>query len=223
MTPHVTVCVRPLQVAPANSTVDRTLDQQCTVTRPGLAPVASALAVEMAVSLIHAPLGAATPPPAAAGGRMGDASGNSQEADSTLGRLPHQVRPHCEFAIKSPPVGTPCECSSQRAVSHSTFRFTPPPLWQVRGFLSRWDQLCVASPAFEQCTACSRTAVGAFRADRKSFLLGAFNKVCSPLSFSWLIFAQQCQCLCRPSLLPKKLRRADLHGPLATLTAVIVS
>jgi ubiquitin-like modifier-activating enzyme ATG7 len=44
-------------VAPANTTLNRTLDQQCTVTRPGVAPVASATAVELLMSLIHHPGG----------------------------------------------------------------------------------------------------------------------------------------------------------------------
>eukprot|EP00227_Mantoniella_beaufortii_P021479 CAMPEP_0197588690 /NCGR_PEP_ID=MMETSP1326-20131121/9882_1 /TAXON_ID=1155430 /ORGANISM="Genus nov. species nov., Strain RCC2288" /LENGTH=423 /DNA_ID=CAMNT_0043153545 /DNA_START=20 /DNA_END=1287 /DNA_ORIENTATION=+ len=72
-------------MAPGNSTADRTLDQQCTVTRPGLAPIAGALAVEMMVALRHAPHGNATPagtgpPPPGA------------EAPTPLGIVPHQVR-----------------------------------------------------------------------------------------------------------------------------------
>ena len=44
-------------VAPANSMIRRTLDQQCTVSRPGLAYIASATAVELTVSLLHHPHG----------------------------------------------------------------------------------------------------------------------------------------------------------------------
>lgn len=68
-------------VAPRDSTKDRTLDQQCTVTRPGAAPVAGALLVEMLVGILHHPLGNRAP-----------AIQTAANAPNKLGALPHQIR-----------------------------------------------------------------------------------------------------------------------------------
>jgi len=50
-------------VAPENSTRDRTLDQQCTVTRPGLAPIAASMVTELMVAMFHHPMGHRAPAP----------------------------------------------------------------------------------------------------------------------------------------------------------------
>ncbi|ELP85409.1 autophagy protein, putative, partial [Entamoeba invadens IP1] len=60
-------------VAPTDSLSRRTLDQQCTVTRPGISYVAAAMAVEMMVGILHHPLKNKAP-----------SSGN--------GHIPHQLR-----------------------------------------------------------------------------------------------------------------------------------
>ncbi|WJZ96520.1 hypothetical protein VitviT2T_015198 [Vitis vinifera] len=72
-------------VAPVDSTSNRTLDQQCTVTRPGLAPIASALAVELLVGILHHPHGIF------AEGDIANSSSNGIN-EQPLGILPHQIR-----------------------------------------------------------------------------------------------------------------------------------
>ena len=65
------------------SVKDQTLDQQCTVTRPGVAAIASALLVELLVSLLQHPDGAAAPAPV---------SQSDDQNDHPLGLVPHQIR-----------------------------------------------------------------------------------------------------------------------------------
>jgi ubiquitin-like modifier-activating enzyme ATG7 len=75
-------------VAPINSTQDRTLDQQCTVTRPGAAPIASALLVELLVGILHHPKKQHAP--LQGDGLIGEDHGRVIK----LGTLPHQIRGH---------------------------------------------------------------------------------------------------------------------------------
>ncbi|CAB4254870.1 similar to Saccharomyces cerevisiae YHR171W ATG7 Autophagy-related protein and dual specificity member of the E1 family of ubiquitin- activating enzymes [Maudiozyma barnettii] len=63
-------------VVPRDSLTDKTLDQMCTVTRPGIAMLAASQAVELLVSLLHSKNGV-------------DAS--AQE-ETILGEIPHQIR-----------------------------------------------------------------------------------------------------------------------------------
>jgi len=80
-------------VAPADSLRDRTLDQMCTVTRPGLAPIASASAVELMVSLIQHPEGVNAPAPTPESIESAQAGGaDAGPGTSILGLVPHQLR-----------------------------------------------------------------------------------------------------------------------------------
>ncbi|PWN21726.1 E1-like protein-activating [Microstroma glucosiphilum] len=78
-------------VAPSDSLTDRTLDQMCTVTRPGLAAIAGASAVELLVSLVQHPDGVSAPAPTPS--TSGTSSSiTTSSASSCLGLLPHQLR-----------------------------------------------------------------------------------------------------------------------------------
>ncbi|KHJ85008.1 hypothetical protein OESDEN_15270 [Oesophagostomum dentatum] len=68
--------------APGNSTADRTLDQQCTVSRPGLSMIASGIAVELLSSVLQ------YSNPLEAPANIGE----PDDSSSLLGATPHQVR-----------------------------------------------------------------------------------------------------------------------------------
>lgn len=69
-------------VIAGNSMKDQTLDQQCTVTRPGVAAIASALVVELLVSMLQHPKGLYAPA----------AVGDQADEGHPLGIVPHQMR-----------------------------------------------------------------------------------------------------------------------------------
>eukprot|EP00092_Neocalanus_flemingeri_P029015 GFUD01031500.1.p1 GENE.GFUD01031500.1~~GFUD01031500.1.p1 ORF type:complete len:680 (+),score=251.80 GFUD01031500.1:45-2084(+) len=77
-------------VAPGDSTTDRTLDQQCTVTRPGASGTAAALAVELAISCLAHPLGPAAP--AVVSGKGSEGMEGMEGTESVLGTVPHTIR-----------------------------------------------------------------------------------------------------------------------------------
>ncbi|KAG6441549.1 hypothetical protein O3G_MSEX001900 [Manduca sexta] len=74
--------------APGNSLKDRTLDQQCTVTRPGVAAIAGALAVEILVGLLQHPLRVEAP----AIYNSNNDSNDEQNMQGVLGPVPHSIR-----------------------------------------------------------------------------------------------------------------------------------
>ncbi|XP_016104807.1 ubiquitin-like modifier-activating enzyme ATG7 [Sinocyclocheilus grahami] len=114
-------------VAPGDSTRDRTLDQQCTVSRPGLAMIAGALAVELMVSVLQHPEG---------GYAVASSSDDRMnEPPTSLGLVPHQIR----------------------------------------GFLSRFDNVLPASLAFDKCTACSQIVLDNYEREGFQFLAKVFN------------------------------------------------
>jgi ubiquitin-like modifier-activating enzyme ATG7 len=67
---------------------DQTLDQQCTVTRPGVAAIASALLVELLTSVLQHPLGKHAGAPQPTAGKVPE----YDPPDHALGLVPHQLR-----------------------------------------------------------------------------------------------------------------------------------
>jgi len=74
--------------APSDSLTDRSLDQMCTVTRPGIALLASGIAVELLVSIVQHELGVLAPAISYAESE----SNVDKDHEHPLGIVPHQIR-----------------------------------------------------------------------------------------------------------------------------------
>lgn len=90
-------------VAPQDSMQDRTLDQQCTTTRPGVAAIASALLVEVLVSILQHPDGPRAGAPS---------SPNQDRGEHPLGLVPHQIRGFLSNFTNVSVVGKSYDCCS---------------------------------------------------------------------------------------------------------------
>jgi len=71
-------------VAPTNSTIDRTMDQQCTVARPGLSAIAASLAVELTAAWYASHN--------YNNSKDKDTINNNKEEEGPLGKVPHMIR-----------------------------------------------------------------------------------------------------------------------------------
>lgn len=108
--------------APGSSGRERTLDQQCTVTRPGLAYIAGSLAVELMVSLAHSPLGNRHPPP--------PSHSINSETDPSVAEpidpIPHQLRGYLhsfsQSAYTCPAFSCCTACSAAVVAAYRTDR-----------------------------------------------------------------------------------------------------
>jgi len=91
-------------VAPGDSTQNRTLDQQCTVTRPGVSMLAAGLAVELMVSVIQHPSGVY------AGATIFGDTEEDPFTESFLGAVPHQIRGFLSRFYQLMPVSNAFDC-----------------------------------------------------------------------------------------------------------------
>lgn len=105
-------------VAPGDSTIDRTLDQQCTVSRPGVSMMVSALAVELLASIMSSELGPHTP--ALMDIQTDPSTFSDEDCGSELGIVPHSIRGNLSrFHIYMPtsPAFNKCSACSPAVVN----------------------------------------------------------------------------------------------------------
>lgn len=124
---------------------DRTLDQQCTVTRPGISALASSCVVELLVNVLNSKCG------------------YDYCNYSTVGFFNVlQFRPWSAASIKSDP--------SER--TESEMGLVP---HQIRGFQTHFSNLLISGQAYDKCTACSKLILDEYKENGLNFVLNALN------------------------------------------------
>lgn len=108
--------------APGNSTADRTLDQQCTVSRPGTSMIASGNACELLASVLQYPDPLETP-------------ASTDDNTNMLGSVPHQIR----------------------------------------GFLSKFQQILPIVKRFERCVGCGDAIAQQYEQNGWKFVRDVMN------------------------------------------------
>jgi ubiquitin-like modifier-activating enzyme ATG7 len=105
-----TYTVNPTKQSLSNAT----LDQQCTVTRPGVAPLASSLLVELLVSILQHPSKARAPPPSHQNPQTKQPAHPSLPPpfEHPLGVIPHTIRGYLSNFSNLQVEGKPYDCCS---------------------------------------------------------------------------------------------------------------
>ncbi|KAI9688833.1 MAG: Autophagy protein 7 [Bathelium mastoideum] len=186
-------------VAPADSVKDQTLDQQCTVTRPGIAAIASALLVELLVSILQHPLRARAPATtdkqhasaiATAPNLPADTSshrpkqapstspystppGSSRKESSSLDKSPQASGEDSKIAV--PSLSNPPPLPSDNSANTFTHPLGTLP-HTLRGFLSNFTNVPFIGRPYDCCSACSPRILEAYEKDGWNFVKRALGE-----------------------------------------------
>jgi ubiquitin-like modifier-activating enzyme ATG7 len=117
------------------------------VTRPGIAPIASALLVEMLISILQHPLRARAP------------ATTNQRSNLAQSFMTAQTSP-------------PSPASSEPPFIHPLGQLPH----QLRGFLSSWSVLPIVGQPYPQCSACSDSIVEAYQKGGWDFVKKAIGE-----------------------------------------------
>ncbi|KAF2147564.1 uncharacterized protein K452DRAFT_282570 [Aplosporella prunicola CBS 121167] len=151
-------------VAPADSLKDITLDQQCTVTRPAVAPIASGLLVELLVSCLQHPLRAHAPAPS-------PSTATADPSNPGPGSLRSKGATEASIAASATPV--PVASTNAPSPFKHPLGLIP---HQLRMFMSTFSLLSIRGQPYDCCSACSDRIVDRYKSEGWAFVKRALGE-----------------------------------------------